>query len=40
MVGGEAVIRDVSLLRLVKQLSRRQINRDRDRLDAFFRGRR
>ena len=38
MAGGQAVIRDVRLLRLAKRLTRSQIDRDRARLDAFFRG--
>jgi hypothetical protein len=38
MAGERAAIRDVSRLRLAKRLTRSQIDRDRDRLDAFFRG--
>jgi hypothetical protein len=35
---GRVVIRDVSLIRLAKRLTPRQIRRDRSRLEAFFRG--
>jgi hypothetical protein len=39
MAGGEVVVLDVRLLRLAKRLTRSQVQRDRARLAAFFRGR-